>query len=715
MQEKQNLTAAEPAYAFRNRLLQVHQKNRRRLKPLSKDQIEITDRWQITVPAGQDFLMRCGQDLQDYFQTSMGLSLSVSTHADTAYTISFATDPSLSQEGSFRIEVSETAVCLTGKDARAAAQAGYFLEDLLNLEEAPFLSRGIIERTPRFRVRMVHSGYDEDVFPNEYLNIMIHHGFNTLLLHVNETHVNGEINEEVNDLIRRADGYGVNVYAYSHMISRLHPSDPNADSFYDSLYGELFRRYPDLKGIVFVGERVEFPSRDERTTQRLRSENFDADGKKIIKDKPNPGWFPCRDYPQWLDLVKSKIRKENPNADIVFWTYNWGYQPQDLRLELIRNLPTDISLQATFEMFENGLERDGVPARPVDYTLFFPGPGKYFLSEAKAAAERQIPLYSMTNTGGLTWDVGTVGYEPAPYQWIKRYREILRANEQYGLCGLMESHHFGFYPSFISELAKWSFFSPSEDPESILDRIIVRDWGDEHLKTVQEAYRLFSDAMHDMVSVCEDQYGAMRIGPSYPLVLFRDPHLQFPFGEGRHRGNEILCPNYAYPIHGAGNLEKLIGEMGVYRKNADRMLRGAETLKALLSQMDESKRENARRIAGVAEYMGRTALTTHHVKAWYLRKNALLEDPNADYPKLLSELLAIGRAEIENATAALPLVDFDSRLGYEPSMGYMGHRKAIEWKIGLTERVLREDIEILRRDGYVKDPSPRDYPHSVWD
>ena len=39
-------------------------------------------------------------------------------------------------------------------------------------------------------------------------------------------------------------------------------------------------------------------------------------------------------------------------------------------------------------------------------------------SEAKAAARRGIPLYSMTNAGGLTWDVGVVPYEPAPYLWL---------------------------------------------------------------------------------------------------------------------------------------------------------------------------------------------------------------------------------------------------------------------------------------------------------
>ena len=36
------------------------------------------------------------------------------------------------------------------------------------------------------------------------------------------------------------------------------------------------------------------------------------------------------------------------------------------------------------------------------------GPGKYFTSEAEAAKKRNIKLYTMNNTGGLTWDFGKI-------------------------------------------------------------------------------------------------------------------------------------------------------------------------------------------------------------------------------------------------------------------------------------------------------------------
>src|SRR5690606_27853702 len=122
-------------------------------------------------------------------------------------------------------------------------------------------------------------------------------------------------------------------------------------------------------------------SHDPNTTQRLR---YDAPPDGLPSTKPSPGWWPCVDYPQWLQLIKGTIRKYSPKAEIVFWTYNWGWAPEEARLELIRNLPEDITLLVTFEMFEQH-QHHGVTNYCADYTISFVGPGKYFASEAKEA------------------------------------------------------------------------------------------------------------------------------------------------------------------------------------------------------------------------------------------------------------------------------------------------------------------------------------------
>ena len=48
-------------------------------------------------------------------------------------------------------------------------------------------------------------------------------------------------------------------------------------------------------------------------------------------------------------------------------------------------------------------------------------------------------------------------------------------------------------------------------------------------------------------------------------------------------------------------------------------------------------------------------------------------------------------------------------------MNYMAHREAIEWKIGVVERILSEDIETLMKERRINYIDKRDLSHSVWD
>ena len=321
----------------------------------------------------------------------------------------------------------------------------------------------------------------------------------------------------------------------------------------------------------------------------------------------------------------------------------------------------------------------------------------------------------MTNTAGLTWDVGVVPFEPAPYQWLKRFEAVNEAHDKYGLVGLMECHHYGVYPSFISELAKAMFTEKTPDGGAIIERLIKRDWGEEHLETVKEAYRLVGEAISCLVTTNEDQYGPMRIGPSYPIVLYRHKELEIPFGKhAMHGENRICFPNYTYPFYFDGYYDKLVGEARLYKRSAEQLIESAEMMKAILPQVAESKRDDARRIAGIAEFMGRATLTTHHVKENYLLKYALLTDESIDFSATVDRVADVMRAEIANAEATLPLVDFDSRLGYEPSMDYMGHRAAIEWKLAIQRDILENELPALKADGTVKDRDPFHFPRSIW-
>ena len=693
-------------YQFRERMSEVHKPNRRDFsKKLCDGQIEIDDSWSITIPDNADIVIKnAARDLEDYFFVSMGISLKVSTSSKeiSKKRIVYSKDSSI-PANSYRLKVTEEEISLVGVDSRMAAQAGYFIEDLMNLCEAPFLDKQDITRTSLFNPRMVHSGYGLDMFPREHLLNIAHSGIGALLIFVKGIDLTPHGYQDFNDICRRAAEFGLDVYAYSYLANKLHPEDDGAEEFYENLYGTLFDRCPYFKGIIFVGESCEFPSKDPNTTGIRRLDNIGPDGKPLVTGKPHPGWWPCYDYTIWLELIQKIIYKRRPDADIVFWSYNWNRVDAQNRKALVDTLPKDITLQATYEM-GHIIERDGIENRPTDYTIFFEGPSYYFTTEGESAKENGLRFYSMTNTGGLTWDVGVIPYVPAPYQWMKRYKGMLEAQDKYGLVGTMDSHHYGFYPSFISDLAKWAFYSPAVDLEEALHNIAARDFSYETRDSVCEAYKLFSDGIYHMISTNADQYGPCRIGPSYPFVLFDDVDIQIPTTPYAHFGGNAIC----FPIYGMNMLggvlnnrnllanEELVKkynyEIENFRKTADLYDMGCKLLEDAISKIPEKKRDNALRILGIGKFIRNTARTAANVKEFFKRKEKLLASEGKYRNLLVDEMIEICKSELENAKDTIPLVEFDSRLGYEPSMEYMCDPAHLEWKIEQLTRVIEREL-----------------------
>lgn len=709
----------ERPYGFRRRLEVVHRADRRdESSKIAPAEIAIGTGWTILVDAAASRLVfDVAKDLQDYLLVSMQESVllrRVEGVAEAARTehrvLVLATAQELAMTNapatprSYRLTVSDERIVVCGADDRGAAQGSYHLEDLMNLRGGPYLERQNTTRAPIFAPRMTHSGWGLDEYPDAYLNAVAHAGMDSILVFVTgvdrtpDEHTNaggpGRY-RDLDDLVERAARYGLDVYfyAYFHTENLPHPEAPGSEEAYEALYGAVFRHCPRAKGIILVGESIEFPSRDPRTTGRHR---LAATGDGLPADRPSPGWWPCVDYPQWVGLVARVVRRHNPGADIVFWTYNWGYAPEEERLRLIRDLPTGITLQVTFEMFEP-IERGGAREVSVDYTAAFEGPGAYFRSEAIAAHRRGIRLYAMSNTGGLTWDFGDIPYEPVPYQWSRRHAALKRAHEEWGLTGLMESHHYGWWPSFVSELAKWAYWSPGPPAEDVCAALAARDFGAETAPVVLQGFRDWSEALRDhYVPTNEDQYGPFRIGPSYPLIFGSTP--KFPVSDHAMFGDRIFFIDYR-PAPG-GRLEQSVGaarigpEIQCLRRMAEQWNRG---LRRMRDAEMKSGLPAASDLVRLGAFILSSIRTTIHVKEWSLaRQRLFVEDDPLSADKLLDDLLSAARRELANAESALPLVQEDSRLGWEPSMEYVCGPDQLKWKIRQVRRVIDSEIPAYR-------------------
>jgi hypothetical protein len=390
-------------------------------------------------------------------------------------------------------------------------------------------------------------------------------------------------------------------------------------------------------------------------------------------------------------MLKKIMWRHNPDLDIVFWTYNWGWAPEEDRLALIRSLPTDVSLQATFEMFED-IEKDGIMTRCADYTASFEGPGVYFKTEAETAHECGLRLYTMCNTGGLTWDIGVIPYQPIPFQWDRRHKALLKAHKEWGLQGLMESHHFGFWPSFVSELTKWAYWEPAVSVDEMSQRIATRDFSADAAPLVVKAWHAWSDAWQDYVVTNEDQYGAFRVGPSYPFFLLSDPE-PLPSVSYAHFGSAICMPDYV--PHEPKDVEV---EYKILERMATRWQEGIVLLTDALEMTPQNKHNDAMRMLTLGRFILNCIHTTINTKKWWILKQQLKEEtqPN-EVNAILNKMASLIHAEIANAEATIPLVEEDSRLGWEPSMEYMTDRPHLEWKIALLRKIVDVEIPQLRK------------------
>ncbi len=697
---------AEVNYEFRKRLNVVHRPDRRdhSLRPHRAD-AEITQTWRIVVPqAASTYLLALGQDLQDYLLRSMNVSvLLVRTRVKAVLAQTSpqaivlttrdrleALGTPLEKPASFRLVCKKDLIVVCGFDERAVGQGCYYLEDLMNLREAPFLRMEDTCRKPVFQPRMVHSGWGHYQFPDPHLNAMAHAGFDAILVCVDGVNSSPIGHIDLNDIVDRAASFGLDVYLYSLLHSAKHPDDPDAAEYYEQTYGQLFKSCPRAKGVVLVGESCEFPSRDEHTKQRTR--RCPVPEGEQPDTRPFPGWWPCRDFPDWLKRVKKHIRKYNPEADIVFWTYNWGWAPEEDRTALIEALPDDISLQATFEMFET-IRKGGIATRCVDYTASFEGPGTYFRTEAEVAHKKGLTLYAMANTGGLTWDFGVIPYQPITLQWERRHRALLKANADWGLKGLMESHHYGWWPSVVSELAKWAFWTPKADFERTMHAIARRDFGPAGGPFAVRAWQAWSDASRDYVPTNEDQYGPFRVGPAYPLV-FLDRDVELPAAEHARSGNRIV--KTLYRSHAPDDVE---AEIRLLSRMLERWNQGLEAMREAVELTPAGKRTAACEMQLLGEFIQKCIQTTIHTKEWYLLNQCVQHTDDLLKKKdALDRMIALGRAEIRNAEAAIPLVEADSRLGWEPSMEYVCDAPHIRWKIDQVQHVIDTDIPAFRRD-----------------
>lgn len=585
------------------------------------------------------------------------------------------------------VNVQRDKIIINAYDERGASCALFDVEELMLNEKAPMCKIGVYKRKPLFSPRMVHSFFEHGYYTEGYMLKLLKEGIDAVVWIIKST----DIDTDLDAKMKKATELGLDSYAYSLLENFTHPSDEGAEKIYQNIYGKIFRNYKELKGIILVGESVEFASKDDRVDCR---HYYEKDENNLPGRKLSPGWFPCKDYPEWLELVKKSVRKVKADADIVFWTYNWGWAPEKERVDLLNTLPTDITLLVTFEMFEK-YKICGITEQVCDYSIVRPKAGSYFISEAKIAKERGIKLYAMSNTGGRTWDSGAMPCLPFPYKWKERIDAVNDCREKYQISGLMECHDYGYYPSFITRLAKYcfeqggNFTDENSSDKSLL--LIFKNYFGVSDENVQKAFKLVSRAMDYFPPTDEMQYGPMRMGPAYPLNLKEDCT---PPKRSKRETHQICITDF----DAMDNIRCGFTPYSIRVWTEIKMLKRA--IKMMNNGVTELKNsrvitDNLKEVINMLEFFICSLKTARNVSKFYVLKNRLkIEKNKSKCYKIISKIKKIGLEEIENARNCIKFVELDSRLGYNVDMDYVCDKQGLEWKIKQVEYMLEAELQV---------------------
>ena len=245
---------------------------------------------------------------------------------------------------------------------------------------------------------------------------------------------------------------------------------------------------------------------------------------------------------------------------------------------------------------------------------------------------------------------------------MERFKAIREAHEKFGLSGLMDSHHYGWHDGVVADLAKEAFTEENDVSglEAQLYRIAVRRLGAEAAPKALAAWRDWSEAMKLHPADSCDQYGPLRVGPSFPFTLSGEELPKKPKGKWM-----FLRKDYALPLWRFPAMQELAQrELFLWDRGISAMYEAADAA-------SPDRRSAVRMEAALGRFCAASVRTMLNFRDF--RKAAADGDAAA-------MTAAIAR-ERENVRSAIPLFDENPSIGREPTMGIVADREHMEWKL----------------------------------
>ncbi|MCX6624095.1 MAG: hypothetical protein NTY38_24135, partial [Acidobacteria bacterium] len=214
-------------------------------------EIRIDNTWHVQPPAGASLVVRTAVG---EFERFLAGEMNVKPTGHGKAIVLRIGREGLSKPEAFRLDVRADQIIVTGYDDRALMRGLYYLQDVMDLRQAPLLKAGVVTRSPRYSPRIscapMNAGEElkpaSDPYTDGLLARMSHAGFNAIyvwakLHELGRSAALPELAPEaesklarLNGIVDRASKYGIDVYLYVTL-------DPLPEAFFD--------KHPDARGV----------------------------------------------------------------------------------------------------------------------------------------------------------------------------------------------------------------------------------------------------------------------------------------------------------------------------------------------------------------------------------------------------------------------------------------------------------------------------------
>ena len=159
-------------------------------------------------------------------------------------------------------------------------------------------------------------------------------------------------------------------------------------------------------------------------------------------------------------------------------------------------------------------------------------------------------------------------------------------------------------------------------------------------------------------------------------------------------GNGVYFGKYTLDYEARNSLPgvRIYDELVAVRKVEELMQKGIEVLESI-----ENKNDNLVKLILLAKFIRNSCRTVINIKDHFIAKQKLtIAGSKENATKLINEIENILLREKENVLDTIPIVQLDSRLGWEPSMDYTTDEKGLRWKLRQLDYELKYQIPKYR-------------------